>query len=467
MASVGNGNFFDVPKVSRMISLGMPVNDILPHFKPLIRNIISTNKVVWDHRNHTEDDLMQIGLIKCMEIIEKFSCLQGDLFAYSLKVILRALWSEARLKPLDRLRVTVNEGDGEEEVDFETKFGNVAHPGYATMEESVEFTLDPKIAAQFRVESDDYSRAAGYVFGVLTSNDYESNRARVIKTLTHGFDVNPKHARFLADHVLVTLRRNFSKGASEIRDDDMFDNTFKYTLVPELRELLGERAFERLIHFFGGITISIPSADNINHIDRDLAILRALAADWNCGPSLSKKYGISPEGIKAVYKACLHRLHTDAQYRDLVSQMVDLNSIPGFESASNNSVLKKVKKSQVTFGERKAPPKRKMTNTDSMGFTLGCRNSLLYTLIITGKCTRVNLVEHVLAKFGGTESAAKATVSAFLSDIKHPFGKFNTSRNLKLLTDSGGRLSFERNSLNDAQKVVAAKRQTQMIAMTA
>lgn len=461
MATAGNGTFFDVPKVSRMISMGYAHNDILPHFKPLIRNIIHT-KVAWDHRNHTEDDLMQIGLIKCMEIIDKFSCLQGDLFAYALKVIVRALWSEAHLKPLDKMRVALDENDEE---DFETKFSNVPHQGYNVEGTDHEFLLDPKIAAQFRVETGDYSRAAGYVFGVLLSNDYESNRARVIKTLTHGFDVNPKHARFLADHVLVTLRRNYSKGVTEIRDDEMFDNTFKFTLVPELRELLGEKAFERLIHFFGGITVTIPSSDHINHIDRDLAILKALANDWNCGPTLSRKYGISPEGIKAVYKACLHRLHTDIQYRGLISQMVDLSTVPGFENP--NSVVKKSKKPAPTFGERKTPPKRKVTNTDSMGFTLGCRNSLLYTLIITGKCTRINLVEHVLAKFGGTESAAKATVSAFLSDIKHPFGKFNTSRNLKLLTDNYGRLSFERKSLEDAQKVVAAKRQSQLIAMSA
>lgn len=449
MAASGS-NFFDVSKVSRLIALGKPVNEILPHFKPLIKTIIRTS-VAWDSRNHTEEDLTQIGLLKAMEVVDKFSINQGNLLAYAVKLIKHALWSEARLRPLDHQRVS-------DEVDFDV----IQSKDYQFTDDAT-LRLDPDVIKQFRMEDDSYQAAAEYVFGVLLDNDYEQNRARVLKTLTHGYDVNPKHARFLADHVLVTLRKHYSKGPKEVRDDTMFDNKFKYTLVPELRDLLGERAFERLIHFFGGLTISIPSADQIESIDRDLAILRALAKDWTCGPTLSKKYGISPEGIKAVYKSCLHRLHTDSEYRTLVAQLIDLNAIPGFD----NPAAPKKKKVVPMFGERKPMPRRKITNTDSMGFTLGCRNSLLYTLIVTGKCTRAELVKHVMAKFGGTESAAKATVSAFLSDIKHPFGKFNTSRNLMLLTDSMGRLSFEKKSLAAAQQVVAAKRQAQMIAQTA
>lgn len=448
MANGDSIHFFDVAKVSRMISLGQPKDSILPHFKPLIKTIIRTS-VAWDSRNHTEDDLMQIGLIKAMEVIDKFSVYQGNLIAYAVKLIKHAMWSEARLRPLDHQRV----GD---EMDFDVL---QATPYQFT--EPTTYKLDEEIVKQFRMEDESYRPAAEYVFGVLMNNDYEQNRARVLKTLTHGYDINPKHARFLADHVLVTLRRHYSRGVTEVRDDAMFDNKFKHTLVPELRDLLGERAFERLIHYFGGLTVSIPSYEQIASIDRDLAILKALANDWTCGPSLSKKYNISPEGIKAVFKSCLHKLQTDKEYRQLVSKHINLNKIPGFD---NPASPKKIKKPIPTFGERKPMPRRKVTNTDSMGFTLGCRNSLLYTLIVTGKCTRLDLVKHVMNKFGGTESAAKATVSAFLSDIKHPFGKFNTSRNLTLVQDPNGRLSFEKKSLQAAQKVVAAKRQAQMIA---
>jgi Mor family transcriptional regulator len=300
--------------------------------------------------------------------------------------------------------------------------------------------------------------AARYVFGVLTSNDYEANRARVLKTLTHGYDLNPKQAKFLIDHILVRLRAQYSKGVKEVRDDEMFENKYKHTLVPELRHLLGERAFERLIHFFGGLSISIPSVDQINSIDRDLAILKALSNDWTCGPELSKRYGISPEGIKAVYKNCLHKLHSDQDYKKLISEHIPLDTIPGYEDEKTQKV-KKV----VNFGERKSSTRRRNIHTDSMGFTLTSRNSMLYTQIVTGKCTRHELVQSIVAKFGGTESAAKATVSAFLSDLKHPFGKFNTARNLKVLVDTQGRLSFEQESLKAAQQVIATKRQAQMM----
>jgi RNA polymerase sigma factor (sigma-70 family) len=442
---MNTSTYFDVAKVSRLIALGHPTEEIVPFFEPLIRTIINRS-VAFDHRNHSEEDLIQIGLVKSMEVIERFRPDMGNLFSYAAKLIRHALWSEVKLKPLDAKRIT-------DEVDFDT----LADVPRATHSALPELALSDKFMAQLRL-GPETEPAVKYVFGVLTANDYESNRARVLKTLTYGFDINPKQARFLTDHVLVHLRANYSKGVKEVRDDEMFEIKYRNTLVPELRQLLGERSFEKLIHYFGGLSISIPSLDQINSIDRDLAILKALAQDWTCGPELSKKYGISPEGIKAVYKNCLHKLHTDQDYKRLVGAVIPLNTIPGYEDEKSPKA-KKI----VSFGEKKHPMRRRSIHTDSMGFSISSRNSLLYTQIVTGRCTRAQLVQSLVTKFGGTESAAKATVSAFLSDLKHPFGKFNTSRNLKVIVDPQGRLSFESDSLVKAQHVIAVKRQNQMM----
>lgn len=443
---------FDANRVSRFIALGKPKNDIVPLFTPLVKGIIRS--VSYDPRNHDENDLIQYGLIKATEVIDKFDPAKGNLFYYATKVIKQALWSEVRLRPNDYQRSS-------EDIDLDAHLtADMQHTSSLPPTPRDELVMDANLINKLRLEDEAYQPAARYVFGVLLANDYESNRARVLKTLTHGYDVNPKYARYLADHVLVTLRTFYSKGAAEIRDDDFFANKFRYTLIPELRDLLGERAFEKLIHFFGGLTVSIPSMDFIHSIDRDLAILKALTHDWTCGPTLAKKYHISPEGIKAVYKACLHKLHTDQEYRGLVSSQLDLDKVPGYE---NPTRPKKQKKALPSFGEKRVPPRRKVSNTDSMGFTLGSRNSLLYTLIAAGRSSRKMLVSVVMEKFGGTESAAKATVSAFLSDIKHPFGKFNTSRNLRIVVDPQGRMSFTKDSLAAAQAVIAEKRQAQMI----
>lgn len=439
-------SYFDVAKVTRMIALGKTYDDILPHFTPLIKNIIHSG-VAFNGHNHSEEDLIQTGLIKAQEVIDKFDPAQGNLFSYASMLIKQAIWTEARIRPIDRQRDT-------DEIDFDTH-ASIQYTPHAEPPE-----LDEKFFKQLRLEGDLYRKAAQYIFGVLLSNDYESNRARVLKTLTNGYDINSKHARFLIDHVFVALRLKFSKGVQEVRDDAMFTNKYKHTLVPEIRTLLGERAFERLIHFFGGLTLYIPSVDQIASIDRDLAILKALATDWTCGPTLAKKHGISPEGIKAVYTSCLHRLHSDPEYALLVSKLMPLSDIPGAELTPETRIKRKP---APEFGGRRVPPRRKITNTDSMGFMLGCRNSLLYTLITTGQCTRMDLVTTVVKQFGGTESSAKATVSAFLSDIKHPFGKFNTSRNLKMIQDANGRLSFERESLIASQEIIMVKRQNAML----
>lgn len=426
-----------------MIALGKPHQEILPHFLPLIHTVIRTS-VSYDTHNHDEDDLVQIGLIKSQEVIDKFRCEQGNLFAYASTLIKHAIWTEARLRPLDKNRVT-------DEIDFDQQPTILPHQHAEPPE------LDERFFKQLRLDGDTYKAAARYLFGVLLYNDYENNRARVLKTLANGFDINLKQARFLVDHVLVALRKRYSKGPQEVRDDQLFDNHYKYTVIPELRQILGERSFERLIHFFGGLTLYVPAIAQIDTIDRDLSILKALAADWTCGPTLAKKHGISPEGIKAVYKSCLHKLHTDAEYRQLVAKVIPLDQIPGAETQDDTTHVVK-KKPNPTFGERRVMPRRKVVNTDSMGFVLGCRNSLLYTLITTGQCARIDLVKIVVQKFGGTESSAKATVSAFLSDIRHPFGKFNTSRNLKIVTNPQGHLSFEKESLIAAQQVIMVKR---------
>lgn len=444
---MSNSNFFDVPRVTRMIAMGYPQEQILPLFLPLVRQVIN-NSVAYDSRNMTGDDLEQVGLLKSMDIINTFRLSQGGLFQYAITLLKHALWYEAKLKRLDKQRIT-------DEIDFDS-IPKAVDP-------TVEFEklrLSEKVLERIRTEVGS-EEAAQYVFGVLTNNDYASNRERVLKTLTNGFDVNPKHARYLTDHVLVILRTTYSNGVKEVRNDRLFRNKFQFTLIPELRNLVGERAFERIVHFFGGLTINVPSVDTINSIDRDLAILKALAHDWTCGPILSKKYGISPEGIKAVYKACLHKLHSDKEYRELVHKTMPLDTIPGYEDVKTRT--KKIK-SISNFGQRRAVIKRKPGDTDSMGFKLGCRNSLIYTLIVTGKCSRQQITDTLIQKFGGELHSAKSTVSAFLSDIKQPFGKFNTSRNLKILVNSKGQLSFEAERLAESQRIIAEKIQAQMVA---
>ncbi len=434
---------FDNAKVTRMISLGYPKNEVLPYFEPLVRHVVRSG-LSYDPRNHDESDLIQIGLIVCgTEVIDKFDISKGNLFHYATLVVRHALWSEVQLKPMDKART-------QDEVDFDM------HPAEETAfgaSDTLPFPAD--LLKKLRLDSETSEEAARYVYGVFLDDLFEANRARVLTTLVKGFDINPKHARFVADHVLVQLRLYFSKTIPEVRDDRLFENKFKHSLVPELREFLGERAFERLIHYFGGLSISIPDHAYIDSIDRDLTILKALSLDWTCGPRLSKKFHISPEGVKTAFKATLHRLHTDPDFRELVSAHIDLDKIPGFE---NPATAKKPKKALPNFGEKK-PHRRKIVNTDSMGFALRSRNSLLYTLIATGKCTRAQLVETLHKRFNGKLSSAKSTVSAFLSDIRQPFGKFNTSRGLVVMTDPRGRLHFDKESVAKAQAIVKDRRE--------
>jgi hypothetical protein len=105
MASYAPSAYFDTMKVTRLICLGRPMDEVIPHFVPLVKAVIK-NSVAWDNRNHTEEDLLQVGLMKAIEVVERFDSTQGNLFAYAAKLIKHALWSEARLRPLDHQRVT-------------------------------------------------------------------------------------------------------------------------------------------------------------------------------------------------------------------------------------------------------------------------------------------------------------------------------------------------------------------------
>lgn len=445
---------FDNAKTTRMIALGYPLELIIPEFEPLISLTIHRS-VSYDTRNIDEDDLKQIARLRIADICNSFNPRRSTLFVWASTVFRHTLWSACKLGPLDYARVP-------DEIDLD------AHPSGIQMEGKIDtFRLPESVKTSLRIGNDPRSQLASqYVYGVFCSQLYDDNKARVLKTLTYGLDLSPKLARYLVDQMLVHLRVAHSGThagtVKEVRDDAFFYNKFKHTVIPELRELLGERAFERFIHFFGGLAITVPSRDNLDSIDRDLDILESLTKDWNGSSVLSKRYGISPEGIKTVFKSCLHRLQSDEEYRELVSQRVELSKIPGYVDPNDPHPKKKV---IPDIASRKRLHK-KMLNTDSMGFQLGSRNSLMYTMIVTGRATRQDLVETVHSKFGGTVVSAKSTVSAFLSDIKHPFGKFNTSRNLTILVDSERRLSFERNSLDAAQRVIAERRKANLEAVS-
>lgn len=443
---------FDNSKVTRMIALGYPLELILPEFEPLISLVIRRN-VSYDTRNIDEDDLKQLGRLKIKDICRDFSPTKSSLFVYASTVLRHTFWSACKLGPGDYARTP-------EEVDLDAYVGE---PTFIPSKDGV--CLKAEVIQKLRVGGDKKSvDASQYIYGIFCSGLYDDNKARVIKTLCYGLDINPKLARYLADQMLVQLRiLHTHNNIAEVRDDPFFENRYKHSVVPELRELLGERAFERLVHYFGGIAITVPSHEHLDAIDRDLVILKALTHDWNSSASLSKKFGISPEGIKTVFKANLHRLHTDPDYCHLVSEQLDLAKIPGYIDPNDPQPKKKV---IPDIASRKRLHK-KMLNTDSMGFQLGSRNSLMYTMIVTGRATRQDLVETVHGKFGGTLTSAKSTVSAFLSDIKHPFGKFNTSRALTILVDTERRLSFEKHSLDAAQRVIAERRKANMEAVIA
>ena len=444
---------FDNLKATRMIALGYPLDEIIAEFEPLI-SLVIRRSVSFDTRNIDEDDLKQIARLKVADICKDFKPTKSSLFVYASTVLRHTLWSSCKLGPADYARTP-------EEVDLDARPSD-----YTALERVERFKLPGNLVDKLRVEGDPKAEVASrYVYGIFCSGLYDGNKARVLKTLTYGLDLNPKMARYLVDQVLLQLRVIYSSHGSdvkEVRDDPFFYNKFKHSVIPELREIIGERAFERLVHFFGGLSITVPSKELLDSIDRDLHILKSLTADWNSSLQLSRAYGISPEGIKTVFKSCLHRLQTDVEYRNLVSAELDLNKIPYYSDPADP----KPKKKAAPDAASKKRLQKRMMSTDSMGFQIGSRNSLMYTMIVTGRCTRHDLVEAVHKKFGGTLQSAKSTVSAFLSDIKHPFGKFNTSRSLTILMDSESRLSFERNSLDAAQIVIAERRKANLEAVS-
>ena len=451
MAGMLPTHSFDNAKATRMIALGYPLESILPEFEPLI-SLVIRRSVSFDPRNIDEDDLKQIGRLQVKTICRDFNPRKSSLFVYASTALRHTLWSACKLGAKDYARTP-------EDVDLD------AYPSLQKVDHSQEALVMPlEIMGNLRIGEDPKTIAASkYVYGVFCSELYDDNKSRVLKTLTYGLDISPKLARYLVDQMLVQLRVcHHKREVKEVRDDEFFYNKFKHSVIPELRETLGERAFERLIHFFGGLSVVVPSQDSLEAIDRELNIIVSLTKDWTSCGMLSRKYGISPEGIKTVFKSNLHRLQTDPEYRSLVAKYVDIDKIPGYVDPSDSAPKKKA----VTDIATRKRLYKKMLNTDSMGFQLGSRNSLMYTMIVTGRATRQTLVETVHAKFGGNVTSAKSTVSAFLSDIKHPFGKFNTSRALTILLDSERRLSFEKQSLEAAQQVIAERRKLNLEAVS-
>lgn len=118
-----------------------------------------------------------------------------------------------------------------------------------------------------------------------------------------------------------------------------------------------------------------------------------------------------------------------------------------------------------------APAFTTLGTRDTMGFGDQTETSWLIREILTGKYTRATLQAAFLARFVPTSEPSeikrkKTSFSVFFSDVKRPIGTYHASRNLAILADANGVLSFDPKNYETVKAAIAGNILTELKGIT-
>jgi hypothetical protein len=85
--------------------------------------------------------------------------------------------------------------------------------------------------------------------------------------------------------------------------------------------------------------------------------------------------------------------------------------------------------------------KKPKIKKDEYGFRKGSKASSIYTMLLTGKNTKKQVLAKLNKKYPGSNN--KVTLNAFLSDVQRPVGTYPASRGITIEQDDKGILSIK------------------------
>jgi hypothetical protein len=180
-------------------------------------------------------------------------------------------------------------------------------------------------------------------------------------------------------------------------------------------------------------------------------------------------------GSAAAYAATLEQEETteqtavEATAERLASEIIEANA--------NGTTTKDESSEPAPRNTNLAPAFTTLGTRNEMGFGCDSETAWLTTNIHAGTFTRPTLQTAFLARFvpadkdGNQDTTElkrkKISFSVFLSDVKRPIGTYHASRNLPILVDEAGILSFDQTQYDTVKAAIAAGILTDLKGITA
>jgi hypothetical protein len=259
--------FFDENKVSQLILDWKQHKDevvwksIVEATLPLIDTLILDGGFV----DYGElDELRSECVIKLSRVIEKFDPNRGRAFTILSISIKHFLISYIqKIKSKTKLIASVEEDYLE----------NVGGESYVSSEISEEFkkrvwSIETRFHDARSIE------ALKYYVSYFVSDGFATSKTKMCSTASQSFGITQEQSYILYDYALIQIRSVLVDIAEmPITDLELLRINKKWSVIPELASIIGMNNLNKIIHIFGGISITLPSPKDLSKLRKDRILI--------------------------------------------------------------------------------------------------------------------------------------------------------------------------------------------------
>lgn len=82
----------------------------------------------------------------------------------------------------------------------------------------------------------------------------------------------------------------------------------QFTLLPEVHTAFGDEGTLKFLDMFAGMTLKVPTHDELSRSIRDVTIWAELKRDMNKIAKMVEEYGLTPERVRKIFREVDHQM---------------------------------------------------------------------------------------------------------------------------------------------------------------
>lgn len=301
--------FFHEDVVSKLVLQWRETGDIEVWKQIVNETIPLINTIILDNGFVDYEDINCLRsecVLKLFKLIDKFDPSRGRAFTIFSISILNHLRSFA-----GKSRSVANRNTFVDENVLEN-FEGRTYVNYNISEEFRERVM----CIDTRFLKENQKSAVQYYITYFINDGFHTSKSKMIATASKSFGLSIEQSSILYDYALIKLRSElYDLNDVPLTDIELLRISKKWSVIPEMAELIGMPSMKKLISIFGGINITLPSAKDLQKLKQSQVVLKTVKEDY----SHYKMVEISDE-YKMNAEEELERLSRSINNRDCYSE---------------------------------------------------------------------------------------------------------------------------------------------------